>query len=111
MGKSRQHAEGVASNLAQHNFSVLAFLDETMFSPANVGIISRALFPRPKVFLIGGNFSDEEAESGIKAWEEYVKELGVGDTTVIRVGPKLMQEVGPAGVGDWIVGELKRKYK
>ena len=111
MGKLRQHGEGVASRLAQHNFSVVAFLDETLFSPANVGIISRALFPRPKVLIIGGNFSDEEAESGIKAWEEYVKEVGVGDTAVIRVGPSLMQEVGPTGVADWIIGELQRKFK
>jgi hypothetical protein len=104
-------AEGVASHLTQHNFSVVAVLDEASFSPANVGIVSRALLPRPKVLLIGGLFSDEEAESGIKAWEEYVKEVGVGDTAVIRVGPTLMQEVGPPGVTDWIVGELKRKFK
>src|SRR5271155_4146620 len=58
MGKDRQHAEGVASHLAQHNFSVVAVLDESLFSPANVGIISRALLPWPKVLLIGGAFSD-----------------------------------------------------
>jgi len=111
LGKSRLLAEDVASRLIHHNFSVVAILDETSFSPANVGIVSRALFPRPKALIIGGGFSDEEAESGIKAWEDYVKEVGVEGTAVIRVGPTTMREIGPAGVTDWLIGELKSKFK
>src|SRR5271169_4489787 len=107
LGKQRHIVESIAeivsSRLTTHNFSVNAILDEHSFSPTNVGIISRALAPRPKALIIGGGFSDEEAEGAIKAWEEYVKEVGVEGTAVIRVSPGTLQKVGPAGVADWVV--------
>ena len=115
LGKHRHIAETIAENvssrLTAHNFSVNAILDEDSFSPANIAVISRALAPRPKVLIIGGGFSDEQAEGAIEAWDEYVKEVGVEGTAVIRVTPGTLQKVGAAGIVDWLVEELKVKFK
>jgi hypothetical protein len=111
LGKERHLGEAVAARLADHNYAVVAILDEGSITPANVGIVSRALLPRPKALLVGGALPDEEAESCIRAWEEYVKEVGLEGTAVIRVGPDVMRQVGPAGVTNWLVGELDSKFK
>jgi hypothetical protein len=111
LGKFRHIAEGISSRLTPHNFSVTAILDENSFSPANVGIVSRALFPRPKALIIGGGFSDDETKAATKAWEEYVKEVGAEGTAVVRVSPGTLEKVGPAGVADYVIEELKSKFK
>jgi hypothetical protein len=109
LGKHRHHAEAIASQLPL-DYSVVAILDEQSYSPANLGVISRVLRPRPRALLIGGGFSDEEVEGGIKAWEEYVKEVGVEGTAVIRVPVGTLQKIGEGRVADWVSGELKRNF-
>jgi hypothetical protein len=111
LGKFRHIAEGISSSLPTTDFSVAAILDEHSFSPANVGIVSRALVPRPKALIIGGGFSDEEAQAATKAWEEYVKEVGAEGTAVVRVSPGTLEKSGPTGVADYVLEELESKFK
>ena len=61
--------------------------------------------------IIGGGFSDDEAQAATKAWGEYVKEVGVEGTAVVRVSPGTLEKVGPAGVTDYVLEELKTKFK
>ena len=110
LGKDRRLAETVAARLRPHNFVVNAAIDGSLFSAENLKTVILALLPRPKVLVIGGGYSDEEASVARQMWDEYTTKYGVDNAVVVRVVPGILQSSGRDGLADWILGELKKSF-
>lgn len=106
LGKHRPIALTIAGVLAPHNYHVSGILSSQTYSSSELALALRVLNPLPRVLLVGGGYTDEEADQAKEVFKEYAKEVEVADGTVVRVGPGVLDKVGRDGVGKWIVGEL-----
>jgi hypothetical protein len=111
LGKYRTVAESIAEALIKHNYALQALLDEDIYTPESLDVVLRALVPRPKALILGGNFSDEQVAPGIKVWEKYVQDVGGSGTVLVRVSPGTLERIGKEGLSDWIIQELDKTYK
>ncbi|MCJ1457105.1 hypothetical protein MMC28_007471 [Mycoblastus sanguinarius] len=99
IGKHRDIGQEVGRVLAPHGFSVNGILSMQTYSPTELALVLRVLEPRPQALLIGGGYSDAEAEQAEVAFNDYRKEVGVSDGKFVRVGPGKLSELGREGVG------------
>jgi hypothetical protein len=47
-------------------------------------------------------------QSTVRVWEEFVEEFELKDSKCVRVTPGTLESVGPAGIVDFILGELDK---
>ena len=110
IGHHRDIARSVASVLAPHGFSVNGILSMNPWSDFELALALRVLEPRPQV-LLGGGYSDEDAEKAQAMFDEYTKEMDIANGKLVRVAPGVVEKVGPKGVAGWILEQLQGHFR
>ena len=111
LGRHRPIGQTIAGILAPHGFSVNGILIIDTYASKELAAALRVLEPRPQALLVGGGFTDEEAEQAKLVFDEYKKDVELERGTVVRVGQGVLDKVGREGVGKWIVGELETFFR
>ena len=111
IGRHRDIARNVASFLAPHGFSVNGILSIHTWSDSELALVLRVLEPRPQALLIGGGYTDEEAEKAQAVFDEYTKEMDISNGKLVRVASGVVEKVGPKGVAGWILEELQGHFR
>lgn len=81
------------------------------WSDSELAIALRVPEPRPRAILIGGGYTDEEADRAQAVFDEYTKEAGISNGKLIRVVPGVVEKVGSTGVGDWVYEQLQGHFR
>ena len=111
IGRHRDIARSVASVLAPHGFSVNGILSMNTWSDSELALVLRVLEPRPQALLLGGGYTDEDAEKAQAVFDEYTKEMDIPNGKLIRVAPGGVQTVGPTGVAGWVLEQLQGHFR
>eukprot|EP00877_Chromochloris_zofingiensis_P002477 jgi/Chrzof1/1222/Cz01g45090.t1 len=96
MGKHVELVNKVADYLAP-TYKVQSWTGEVN----QLRAVIQAAPEQPRGLLIGGGFTDDEAEQGAAV----IKEINPS-AKVVRVTPGTIEKVGPAGVAQWIKQQL-----
>ncbi len=111
VGRHRDIARNVASVLAPHGFSVNGILSMHTWSDSELAMALRVLEPRPQTLLIGGGYTDEEAEKAQAVFDEYTKEMDISNGKMVRVASGVVEKVGPKGVAGWVLEQLQEHFR
>ena len=111
IGRHRDIARSVASVLAPHGFSVNGILSMNPWSDSELALVLRVLEPRPQALLLGGGYSDEDAENAQAVFDEYKKEMDIPNGKLVRVAPGVVEKVGPKGVAGWVLEQLQGHFR
>ena len=111
IGHHRDITRSVASVLTPHGFSVNGILSISPWSDPELTLALRVLEPRPQVLLLGGGYSDEDAEKAQAVFDEYTKEMDIPNGKLVRVAPGVVQKVGAKGVAGWILEQLQGHFR
>ena len=111
IGRHRDIARNVASVLAPHGFSVNGILSMHTWSDSELALALRVLEPPPQALLIGGGYTDEDADKAQAVFDEYTKEMGISNGRLVRVEPGVVERVGPKGVAGWVLEQLQGHFR
>jgi hypothetical protein len=109
LSPSQNHAvvRTVDDYIRPHGYAIGETLESDPFSAQGLALALRVLEPRPQVVLVGRGYPEDETTQARKIFAEYMKEVGVDKGTVIKITPKVFDEVGKEGVPKWVLQQLK----
>ena len=81
------------------------------WSDSELAVALRVLEPQPQALLIGGGYTDEEADKAQAVFDEYTKETGISNGKLVRVAPGVVEKVGPKGVAGWVLEQLQGHFR
>ena len=111
IGRHRDIARSVASVLAPHGFSVNGILSMNTWSDSELALVLRVLEPRPQALLLGGGYTDEDAQKAQAVFDEYTKEMDIPNGKLVRVAPGVVEKIGPKGVAGWVLEQLQGHFR
>ena len=97
LGKYRDYGLQIEECFTSTPYRLTAFIDLTgepeafRYDAHNLGVVLRALHPRPKVFVIGAAISPEMAQESKRVFEKYREDTIEEDpfkTLIINVSPR-----------------------
>ena len=81
------------------------------WSDSELALALRVLEPPPQALLIGGGYTDEDADKAQAVFDEYTKEMGISNGRLVRVEPGVVERVGPNGVAGWVLEQLQGHFR
>ena len=81
------------------------------WSDSELALVLRVLEPRPQALLLGGGYTDEDAEKAQAVFDEYTKETDIPNGKLVRVASGVVEKVGPKGVAGWVLEQLQEHFR
>lgn len=94
-----------------HGYGIGGISESDPLSPKDLALALCVLEPQPHAVLVGKAYPEEETTETRNVIAEYLKELGVDDGTVIKITPKVFNEVGKEGVPKWVLEQLNVHFE
>lgn len=111
LSQNRVFVRTIDSHIRPHGYLVGGVLESDPFSEEQLAIALRVLEPRPQALLIGKGYSDSETAKARNVFASYMRDASVEKGTVIKITPKVIDEVGKDGVPYWVLNELNKFFE